>query len=80
YGIKPGDKIEFKPAGRFIRVVPAGGGARSRVGREERLRLFDQDTAWLEQRAKELKLPAEPPRDRGWKREDLYVRGKSRRH
>jgi hypothetical protein len=43
--------------------------------REERLRLFDEVTRW--QRERELANPPCPEEpERGWKREDLYDRGR----
>jgi AbrB family looped-hinge helix DNA binding protein len=82
YGIRPGDEIEWLPAGDAIRVVPRRATRRSARasedgGRSRRLRLFDQATA--RQRAREqLMTPRPPTSDRGWKREDLYDRGGSR--
>lgn len=78
YGIKPGDEIEFQPAGEVIRVIPPAGWRRRRLSVEERLRLFDEATARQRQREAKMTLPKEPPEDRGWKREDLYERGKPR--
>lgn len=78
YEIAPGDEIDFVPAGDIIRVVPAGRQLRSRLSPEERLRRFDATTARLREREKHLRLPATPPAERDWKREDLYTRGKSR--
>ncbi len=78
YGIEPGDEIEFEAAGEVIRVIPAGRRRQRRLGLEERLRLFDAATARQREREKSMKLPPEPPADRGWKREDLYDRGKPR--
>lgn len=78
YGIKPGDEIEFQAAGDVIRIVLPGRRPRPRLSREERLRLFDEATARQRQREKHMKLPPEPAADRGWKREDLYTRGKPR--
>lgn len=78
YGIKPGDEIEFQPAGETIRIVTQKGRRADRLSVEERLRLFDEATARQRQREKDMKLPAEPPAERDWKREDLYERGKSR--
>jgi len=78
YGIKPGDEIEFVPAGDVIRVVPPGRRRTPRLSVEERLRLFDEATARQREREAKMKLPAEPPTDRGWTREDLYDRGKTR--
>jgi bifunctional DNA-binding transcriptional regulator/antitoxin component of YhaV-PrlF toxin-antitoxin module len=74
YGIEPGDDIEWSASGDAIRL--------SRTRRREldvkaRLRLFDQAT--LRQRAREklMKLPRAAA-DRGWTREELYDRGRSR--
>ena len=79
YGIAAGDEVEFVPAGDSIRLVPPGRRiSRPRLSVEERVRLFDEATARQRLREKELKLPATPPADRGWRREDLYTRGKPR--
>ena len=78
YGIKPGDEIEFQPAGEVIRVIPPEGRVRKRLSVAEKLRMFDESTARQKAREAKMKLPAEPPADRGWKREDLYTRGKPR--
>ena len=78
YGIEPGDEIEFQPAGEMIRVVPPRRRTRPRLSIEERLRLFDEDTVRQREREKEMDLPQEAPRDRGWKRADLYTRGETR--
>jgi AbrB family looped-hinge helix DNA binding protein len=79
YGIAPGDEIAFVPAGDIIRLIPAGG-RRSvpRLSLEERLRLFDESTARQREREKRMVIPSEPPAERDWQREDLYVRGKPR--
>lgn len=74
YGIHPGDEIDWVAAGEVIRVIPPGKQATAE-DREERLRLFDQAT----ERLRRSPAPkGKPPRDRGWKREDLYTRGRSR--
>jgi len=78
YGIKPGDEIEFQAAGDVIRVIPPRGRRIPRLSVEERLRLFDEATARQRQREAGMKLPAKPPAERDWKREDLYERGKPR--
>ena len=78
YGIKPGDEIEFQAAGDLIRIIPPGGRGKARLSLEERIRLFDEATARQREREKHMKLPAEPPKERDWKREDLYDRGKPR--
>lgn len=79
YGIAPGDDIEFVPAGDSIHLIPAGRRmSRPRLSLEERLRLFDEATARQREREKQMKIPATPPAERDWRREDLYTRGKSR--
>ena len=78
YGIAPGDEVEFVPAGDSIRLAPARQRVRTSLSLEERLRLFDEDTALQREREKHMVLPANPPAERDWKREDLYTRGKPR--
>jgi AbrB family looped-hinge helix DNA binding protein len=75
YHIRPGDEIEWQPAGDVIRVVPANQ-AVPVSDREMRLHLFDQATARQLRRGSGQK--ARQPRERGWQREDLYTRGRSR--
>lgn len=75
YNLKPGDKLDWLEAGETIRVVPSGQQT-FEDDRETRLRLFDQATERIRKRAPRRKL--KEPRDRGWKREDLYVRGRPR--
>jgi bifunctional DNA-binding transcriptional regulator/antitoxin component of YhaV-PrlF toxin-antitoxin module len=74
YAIRPGDEIDWVPAGGVIRVIPPGKRAAT-LDLESRLRLFDQAT---ERQARRATAPrqAEPP-DRGWSREDLYGRGRA---
>jgi len=74
YNIRPGDEIDWVAAGEVIRVIPS---AKNTAGDtvESRLRLFDQATERLRKRSKPSKLGS---RDRGWRREDLYTRGRSR--
>ena len=74
YGIAPGDEIDWEAAGDVIRVVPPG----KRIGRDprQRVRLFDQATA--RQRAREKRHRRSPETTRGWTRDDLYDRGRSR--
>jgi AbrB family looped-hinge helix DNA binding protein len=75
YGIEPGDEIDFQSAGPQIRVVPRKAARRARLSLAERLRLFDESMQRQRERDKLMKLPAEPPTDRGWTREELYTRG-----
>lgn len=76
YGIRPGDEIEWVPAGDTIRVVPPGRQGPA-VDLALRLKLFDAATE--RQRLRQAGRPkVRPPRDRGWRREDLYGRGSPR--
>ena len=94
YGIRPGDELEWIPAGESIRVELVRQKARSphELTVEERLALFDANTKWLDElqadqlneaEAKGTRLTRE---NRGWTREDLYnddrglPRGYPRRH
>jgi AbrB family looped-hinge helix DNA binding protein len=92
YGIRPGDELEWVPAGDSIRVELARRKAGLQLSAEERLALFDANTKWLDElQAKQLKhAKAKDTRhtrqNRGWTREDLYnddrglPRGFPRRH
>ena len=75
YGIRPGDDIEWIPAGDAIRVVPAGRPVQS-LDPAMRLRLFDAATA--RQRRRQPTRPKRKVAGRGWRREDLYERGRAR--
>ena len=79
YKIRPGDELDWLPAGDAIRVIKrAESGKERSLTVEQRLRLFDQATARQEKRnaafRKKHALRGEPS-DRGWTREDLYDRG-----
>ncbi len=76
YGIRPGDEIEWVPAGDSIRVVPAPRKTGEPVDVARRLELFDRATARQQRRQEEN--PPEPADVRGWTREDLYDRGRPR--
>jgi AbrB family looped-hinge helix DNA binding protein len=76
YRIRPGDEIEWAPAGEAIRVIPR---KRSKPAgdRTAKLKLFDESVA--RQRKRDLAWGRVPtPKDRGWTREELYVRGRAR--
>ena len=76
YGIRPGDEIEWVPAGDAIRVVPAGRQGRT-ADPQWKLKLFDAATE--RQRLRQSKSPGRRARgDRGWRREDLYDRARPR--
>lgn len=74
YSIRPGDDIDWMAAGDVIRVIP-GGRQVAPPDRESRLRLFDQATE--RQRRRRPGRKAMRSQDRGWRREDLYRRGRS---
>lgn len=78
YGIRPGDEVEFQPAGAVIRLVPSRA-RRPPLDTAERLRLFDEATARQKEREARMNLPYPAPetQDRGWSREELYQRGSS---
>ena len=86
YGIRPGDEVDWVPAGDSIRVLHSKLNRRQGRTVEERLALFDRATE--RQRQREARpVPAQVPADsgwkpheiaRGWRREDLYTRGRPR--
>jgi AbrB family looped-hinge helix DNA binding protein len=73
YEIEPGAEILFEPAGDVIRVVP-----KRRPPRDprERVKLFERAVARQRQREQGRTIPEAT--DRGWTREDLYDRDRSR--
>lgn len=71
YGIAPGDEIDWEAGGDAIRVVPSRRKSRHDVG--WRCRLFDQAT----ERQQARQRPAAEAHQRGWRREELYERGRS---
>lgn len=75
YGIRVGDEVEIVAAGDSIAIVPAHA-ARSSLSPEQRLRHFDDATRRQEERQKRHPRGSAP--DRGWSREELYTRGRSR--
>jgi bifunctional DNA-binding transcriptional regulator/antitoxin component of YhaV-PrlF toxin-antitoxin module len=89
YGIRPGDELEWLPAGESIRVelVRRKDRVPQQLSVEERLALFDANTKWLDElqadqlneaKAKGTRITRE---NRGWTREELYEdRGFPRRH
>jgi AbrB family looped-hinge helix DNA binding protein len=88
YRIRPGDELDWIEAGDVIRVVKKGvadGGARTRSV-AERLRLFHEMLERQKLReARPEEIPDVPERpwkpheiERGWRREDLYDRGRAR--
>ena len=74
FNIRPGDDINWVAAGEVIRVIPPRKHAVTE-DRESRLRLFDQATERLSRRR--ARRQNKRSRDRGWRREDLYTRGRT---
>jgi len=72
YRIEPGDDIEWEAAGDVIRVVPSR--QKPALDIAARLRVFDQATA----RQRERGIGAGRATSRGWTRDDLYDRGRTR--
>lgn len=76
YGIHVGDEVEIVAAGESIAIIPARK-LTPLLSPQERLRHFDQAT-----RRQETRQRGEQQRgaatDRGWGREELYIRGRSR--
>ena len=80
YGIRPGDELEWLPAGESIRVELVRRKARAgqELTVEERLALFDQGMKRVDKLQKEeLKKNrntdgGNTSQDRGWTREELY--------
>ena len=79
FSIRPGDEIDWVPAGDVIRVIPHGQRPHD-LDPAVQLRIFDQATE------RHRRRPDPPPREpdpdrgwsrRGWSREDLYGRGRS---
>jgi len=75
YDIKVGDEVELVAAGETIAIVPARA-KKDVLVPEDRLRQFDQ--AGERQRARERARSLPWAKNRGWKREDLYTRGRTR--
>lgn len=75
YGIKVGDEVDLVAAGEAISIVPSRA-ASAAVSAQERLRHFDQATQ--RQRARERSRTGGTAKSRGWTREELYTRGRTR--
>ncbi|SPF43002.1 conserved hypothetical protein [Candidatus Sulfopaludibacter sp. SbA4] len=73
YNIRPGDNIDWVAAGETILIIPPSKQPAAR-DRDSRLRLFDQATE--RQRRRRSTHKTQRPRNRGWRREDLYGRGR----
>jgi AbrB family looped-hinge helix DNA binding protein len=74
FSIRPGDEIEWEPAGDVIRILPPGT-APAVLDREQRLRIFDAATRRQAQREAGSGRRGTGGGERGWRREELYQRG-----
>ncbi|MBW2734774.1 MAG: AbrB/MazE/SpoVT family DNA-binding domain-containing protein [Deltaproteobacteria bacterium] len=77
FGIKPGDEIEWRAASDRIHLVPPPA-QRHRLSAEERLELFDRATERATDRVRADHVTVSRAAERGWTREDLYDRDRSR--
>ena len=77
FAIRPGDEIDWVPAGDGIRVVKRRPARRKAEGKlvATRLQQFDEATRRQAARSAAAAPPAPANGDRGWTREDLYRRG-----
>ena len=75
FGIRPGDEIDWIPAGDSVRVVPRSG---RKDGADSAARLKVFDAATRRQAERQTSRSYDRPLDRGWTREDLYSRARPR--
>lgn len=82
YHIRPGDELEWMPAGESIRVEVSRDRAKEpgTLSLQEKLELFDRSTERLcKVRQSSKKRGRRHSREgRGWTREELYDRGRPR--
>ena len=74
--IRPGDDVDWTVSGNGLRVTPSRD-RRPALDLATRLRLFDQATDRQQRRQQDVQ-PIPPGSDRGWSREDLYDRRRTR--
>ncbi len=74
-GIRIGDELECRPIGGSIQIDRRSAPGRAPL-RQERLTHFDQATT--RQRARRAIRSGPSARSRGWTREELYLRGRTR--
>ncbi len=87
YASRPGDELDWVPAGDVIRVIPQKPRThQERRSVEERLKLFREMVERQRKREATLGQSEAPAQEawkqheveRGWRREDLYTRGQPR--
>jgi len=74
-GIQVGDELDLRPIGKSIRIDRRSKRDTSDL-RRDRLSHFDQ--ASTRQRNRERRTQLDAARTRGWTREELYTRGRTR--
>ncbi|MBN1459363.1 MAG: AbrB/MazE/SpoVT family DNA-binding domain-containing protein [Armatimonadetes bacterium] len=74
YGIRPGDEVDWVPAGDSVRLIPAGK-PRPVLDVDARLKLFDQATERQRRREECVVETGHERKARGWTRDELYDRG-----
>jgi len=75
-GIQPGDEIDWSATNDGLRIVPSH--SRTRLTIEQKLELFDRSMERQKRRQRSRGIPPVTSAGRGWTREDLYRRGRSR--
>lgn len=75
-GLRPGDDVDWTISGNSLHVTPSRE-RRQALDLETRLRLFQQATDRQRRRQRETPV-TQADVDRGWSREDLYERGRTR--
>lgn len=77
YGIEPGAELRWEAAGDVIRVIPPGRQPQA-LSIATRLELFAASVERQRVRQAARRLAAAEPDSRGWTREELYDRGRTR--
>jgi len=72
-GVRPGDEVEWRIAGDELRVAPHR--RRAELSLEKRLQMFDEAKKRQASRNKGRRVRGG---SRGWTREELYDRGRTR--
>lgn len=75
-GIRPGDDVDWTISGNSLHVTPSKD-RRQLLDLETRLRLFREATERQRRRQRDVRVMSADG-DRGWTREELYDRGRTR--
>lgn len=74
-GVEPGDEIVWSESGGILRLAPVR--EQAPITTRRRLVIFDRASE-RQGRRERAEDPRERPAERGWRREDLYDRGRPR--